>query len=168
MPSFDTHSTNITCSGMISGNGSRGQSRQRHSCSERHNTFSGGTTISAGTLQLGHAMLWGRPLPRGVSGGTLDLGGFSPAGPSPATQAVRWPWALPRSPSATARQRHARRRHYWHRRQPGHQRFGHHRAARHNSFSGPTTLTASGTLILANPLALATQHAGLRQRPWQS
>ena len=73
-----SRSDSLTFSNAVSGSGSVDHARPRHARPRRLDTYTGGTTISGGTLQLGNAAALGSTSGAAtVSSGVLDLHGYS-------------------------------------------------------------------------------------------
>ncbi|MES2693284.1 MAG: autotransporter-associated beta strand repeat-containing protein [Verrucomicrobiota bacterium] len=73
---FDTNGNDVAVSGSISGNGRITKTGSGILTLSRHNTYTGGTTLSTGTLIAGDAGAFGTGA-ISVTGGTLDLNGKS-------------------------------------------------------------------------------------------
>lgn len=75
----DTNSLSATLSGTLSGSGSLAKSGAGTLTLSGTNSYSGGTTVNAGTLTLGNvASLGATSGALTLNGGSLDLGGFNP------------------------------------------------------------------------------------------
>ena len=77
---FDTQGNGMSVPGIISGSGGLLKAGSGTLSLAGSNSYSGGTTVSAGTLQLGNAAARSASsAPLTLASGRLDLAGYSPA-----------------------------------------------------------------------------------------